>query len=124
MSPMTVSFMDAVFLELQIQIRVGKSTGTPMLEGSDVARLRFQLAPDLATPPAVFEALARPCYLLNQRNVLPSLVVTRTVSTMQRIEDAQLRPSAPRSGFATYAEHNDLLLQQSSSGPILCLPRK
>src|SRR5262245_20758991 len=32
--------MDAVILELQIQIGVGKATGTPMLEGHDVAGLR------------------------------------------------------------------------------------
>ena len=36
--------IDAVPLELQMQIGFGKATGTPMLEG----RLRLQLAPDLA----------------------------------------------------------------------------
>src|SRR5206468_8215578 len=76
--------MDAVFLELQIQIRVGETTGTPMLEGHDFARLRLELAADLATPHAVFEALSRPSCLLDRRNVLPSLVVALTVTTMQR----------------------------------------
>jgi hypothetical protein len=36
--------MDAMFLELQTQIRVGETTGTPMLEGHDFARLRLELA--------------------------------------------------------------------------------
>ena len=49
--------MDAVFLELQIQIRVRKATGTPVLLGHDVARLRFELTANLATPRAVFERL-------------------------------------------------------------------
>ena len=53
--------------------------------------MRFELAADLATPRAVFERLVRPRRLLNGRYVLPSLVVARTVSTMQRIEDAKLR---------------------------------
>src|SRR5262249_37117892 len=67
--------MDAVFLELQIQIRVGEATGTPMLEGHDFARLRLEPAADLATPRAIFEGPMRPGCLLNRRNVLPGLVV-------------------------------------------------
>jgi hypothetical protein len=56
--------MDAVFLELQIQIRVGEPTGPPMLEGHDVARVRRELAADLAPPRAVCEALSQPRCLL------------------------------------------------------------
>src|SRR5262245_2040081 len=83
--------MDAVLLELQIQIRVGEATGTPMLGGDDLAWVRLELGTDLATPRAVFEALACPRCPRNGRNVLPSLVVARTVSMMQRIEDSKLR---------------------------------
>ena len=50
--------MNAVFLELQIQIRVRETTGTPMLVGDDFARLRLELAADLATPRAVYGAFA------------------------------------------------------------------
>src|SRR5262245_21949497 len=82
--------MDAMVLELQVQIRVGEATGTPMLRGDDLSRLRLELATDLATPRAVFEGLMRPRCLLNGRNVLPSLIVARTVSMMQRIEDPKL----------------------------------
>ena len=49
--------VDAVLLELQIQIRVGETAGTPMLEGHDIARSRLELRADLATPRAVFERL-------------------------------------------------------------------
>src|SRR6202035_4226697 len=80
--------MDAVFLELQIQIRVGETTGTPMFLGNDFARLRHELVADLAAPGAVFEGLSRPGCLLNGRNVLPSFVVARAVSMMQSVEDA------------------------------------
>ena len=83
--------MDAVLLEQQIQICIGKATRTPMLRGDYLAWLRLELGTDFATPRAVFEALSLPRCLLNGRNVLPSLVVTRTVSTMQRIEDPKLR---------------------------------
>src|SRR5262245_1427169 len=83
--------MNAMRFELQIQICVGKATGTPMLEGDDIAWLRFEFAADLATPRAVFEGLTRPRCLLDRRDVFPGLVVAGTVSTMQRIEDAQLR---------------------------------
>lgn len=37
--------MNAMRFELQIQIGVGKATGTPMLEGHDIARLRFGFGP-------------------------------------------------------------------------------
>src|SRR4030095_153656 len=80
--------VDAVLFELQIQIRIGKAAGTPMFGGHDITRLRFEFAADLATPRAVFECLSRPGGLLNRRNVLPSLVVARVISTMQRIENA------------------------------------
>src|SRR5262249_589779 len=60
--------MDAVFLELHIQIRVGEATGPPMLQGHDIARLRCELTADLATPRAEFEGLSRPRCLLNRRN--------------------------------------------------------
>src|SRR5208337_2620772 len=83
--------MDAVLLELQIQIRVGEATRTPMLGGDNLVWLGLELGTDLATPRAVFEALSLPRCLLNGRNVLPSLVVARTVSMMQRVEDAKPR---------------------------------
>src|ERR1700694_3774063 len=64
-----------------------------MLEGHDIARLRLELAADLATPRAVLEGLSRPRCLLNWRNVLPSLVVASAIATMQRIENADVRLS-------------------------------
>src|SRR6266403_3304669 len=45
----------------------------------------------LATPRAVFEGLSLPPRLLDRRNVLPGLVVARTISMMQCIEDPKLR---------------------------------
>src|SRR5262249_42548464 len=86
--------MNAMPFKLQIQISVGKATGTPMLEGHDVARLRYEFAADLAAPRPVFEGLSRPRCLLDRRDVLPGLVVTGTVPMMQRIEDA--KPRLPR----------------------------
>src|SRR5215510_5378203 len=85
--------MDAVFLELQIQICVSKATGTPMFQGHDVARLRCEFAADLTAPRPVFEGLVRPGRLLDRRNVLPGLIVARAISMMQRIEDAKPRLS-------------------------------
>jgi len=52
--------VDAVLFELQIQICVGKATGTPMLRGDNFARLRLESETDVATPGAVFEALSHP----------------------------------------------------------------
>ena len=49
--------VNPVLLELQIQIRVGETAGTPMLEGHDIARSRLELRADFATPRAVFERL-------------------------------------------------------------------
>src|SRR5262249_47993446 len=85
--------LNAMPFELQIQISVGESTGTPMLEGHDVARLRRQFAADLSAPRPVFEGLMRPSCLLNRSNVLPGLVVAWTVAMMQRIENANFRPA-------------------------------
>src|SRR6516225_3917233 len=85
-----------MLFELQIQIRVGKAAGTPMLEGHDIAlaRLRLEFAADLAAPRAVSEGLSQPRCLLDGRNVVPGLIVAWAVSMMQRIEDA--KPRLPR----------------------------
>ena len=76
---LTNELIDTIFPELQIQIRFGKATRTPMLEGH------------LATPRAVCEGPMRPSCLLDRRNVSPGLVVAWTVAVMQRIEDPKLR---------------------------------
>src|SRR5262249_13535806 len=83
--------VDAVFLELQIQIRVGEAAGAPMLRHDNLAWLGLELGTKLATPGAIFEALPLPRCFLNGRDVLPGLVVTRPVSMMRHIEDAKLR---------------------------------
>ena len=83
--------MDAVLLELQIQICVGKATGTPMLCGDNLAWLGRELGADLAAPSAVFEALVHPRCLLNGGDVLPGLIVAWAVSMMHGIEDPKLR---------------------------------
>jgi hypothetical protein len=90
--------VDAMLFEQQVQVRVGKAAGAPMLLGYDVARLRLKLAADFSTPRSVFEALVRPGCLLDGRNVLPSLVVARAVAPMQRIEDSK---PAFRAAFRT-----------------------
>src|SRR5262245_14453648 len=60
-----------------------------MLEGHHISGVRCEFAADLAAPRAVLEGLALPRGLLHWRDVRPGLVVTRTVSMMQRIEHAQ-----------------------------------
>src|SRR5262245_7769034 len=60
-----------------------------MLEGHNIARMRYEFAADFAAPRSVLEGLVQPRGLLNGRDVLPGLVITRTVSVMQRIEHAQ-----------------------------------
>src|SRR6516225_7339507 len=87
--------MNAMLLKLQIQISISKATGTPVLEGYEVAWLKCEFGADLATPRSLFDGLSRPSCLLNRSNVLPGLVVAWTVAMMQRIEDAKLR--LPRS---------------------------
>jgi len=62
-----------------------------MLRGDNLSRLRLEFGTDLATPRAAFEALVHPRCLLNGRDVFPRLVVARTVSMMQGIEDPKLR---------------------------------
>src|SRR5262245_20844938 len=81
--------MDAMLLELQIQIRVGEAAGTPMLRGDDLAWPGREFGSDLAAPSAVREAFAPPGSILDGRNVLPSLVVAWTVPVMHRKEDPQ-----------------------------------
>jgi len=71
-----------------------------MLRGDNFAWLRLESCADLTTPRAMFEALVQPAGFLDGRNVLPDLVVARTVSMMQRIENA--KPRLPRT-FGTEA---------------------
>jgi len=63
-------FVNAVILELQIQIRVGETAGTPMLRAHDITRVRLELSTDLAARCAVFERLPRPSCLLNWRKMM------------------------------------------------------
>jgi hypothetical protein len=61
-----------------------------------------------------------PCRLLYGRNVFPSLVVARTVTTMQSIEDPKLR--LPRRVQDLQHMRNAVisLLQQPECGPVFC----
>jgi hypothetical protein len=86
--------VDAVPLELEIQVGVGKAARAPVFERHDIARLRGEFAANLAAPRAVLEGLSRPRGLLNRSDVLPCLVVPGTISTMQRVEHA--KPGSPR----------------------------
>src|SRR6516162_10630984 len=83
--------MDAVFLELQVQVGVGKATGTPVFLRDNLTRRRHEFGTELATPGAVFEAPVLPRGSLNRRNVSPRFVVACTIPMMHGIEDAKLR---------------------------------
>src|SRR5262249_49310606 len=83
--------MDSVFLKLHIQISVCKSTRAPMLRRDDVARVRLEPGTNLATPCAVFKGLAGQTSFLDRRDIFPSFIIARTVTTMHRIENAELR---------------------------------
>src|SRR5215472_708688 len=78
-----------MLLELQVQVGVREAARTPMLERNNISWLWFEFGAELAAPLPVFEALVHPRGLLHRRDVLPGLVVTRTVSMMDRIEHAQ-----------------------------------
>src|SRR5262249_49198213 len=82
--------MDAVLLELQVQVGVGEAAGTPVFLCDNLTWLRHEFGTELATPRAVFEALVLPGGSLNRRNVGPRFVVACTISMMHGIEDAQL----------------------------------
>lgn len=97
-------------LEQQVQICIGEATGTPMLEGHDFARLRFESVADLATSRAIFEGLMRPSCLLDRRNVFLGIVVARTIATMQRIENSKLRLPRKIVIWIDHEECSDLLV--------------
>ena len=67
--------MDAVLLELQIQVGIGEAAGAPVFRGHDFARTRHELGTNLTAPRAVFKTLVPPRCLLNRCDVLPGLVV-------------------------------------------------
>src|ERR1700726_3123803 len=73
--------------ESHIQIGVRKATGTPMLLGHDVARMRRKLGAELAAPSSIFKRLSRPGCFLNRRGVLPGFVVARAEPMMHRTEN-------------------------------------
>src|SRR5262245_46243905 len=56
--------LNATVFKLQIQICIGKTTGTPMLGGNNFAWLRLESTADLAAPRAVFKAFPLPCCFL------------------------------------------------------------
>src|SRR5499427_6697582 len=83
--------MDAVLLELQVQVSVGEATGTPVFLGDNLTWHRHEFGTELATPCAVFEGLVLPRGSLNRRNVGPCFVVACAIPMMHGIEDAKLR---------------------------------
>src|SRR5262249_41558399 len=83
--------MDAVLLELQVQVGVGEATGTPVFLRDNLTWRRHEFGTELATPCAAFEGLVLPRGALNRRHVGPRFVVARTISMMHGIEDAKLR---------------------------------
>src|SRR5262249_54218576 len=83
--------MDAVLLELQIQVGVGETAGAPMFLRDDLTRRRHEFGAEFTAPGAVFEALVLPRRPLDRRDVLPRLVIARTVAMMHGIEDPKLR---------------------------------
>src|SRR6516162_5588044 len=80
-----------MLLKLQIEVGVGKSAGTPVFLGHNVAWLRRKFGADLATPGAVFKGLSQPSCLLDRCNVLPGFIVAWTVSMMQGIKNTKPR---------------------------------
>src|SRR5262245_32773064 len=62
-----------------------------MLSGDNLTRLGLEFGTDLATPSTVFKGFSPPRCPLNRHNILPSLVVARSVSMMHCIEDWKLR---------------------------------
>src|SRR5262245_31401138 len=62
-----------------------------MLCDDNLTWLRREFGTDLATPGTVFEAFSPPRCPLDRRNILPGLVVARSISMMHRIEDPKLR---------------------------------
>src|SRR5262245_54930794 len=113
--------MDAVLLELQIQIGVGEAAGAPMLAGDDLARLEREFGTDLAAPCAVFETLSQPCRPLDGRDVLPGFA--------DGIDDASRRtpetpPVARRSGPPAYEERSCSPPRPPECEARACRPRR
>src|SRR5215475_10420754 len=82
--------MDAMFLELQVQVGVGEAAGTPVFLCNNLTWRRHEFFTELATPCPEFEALPLPRGSLNRRNVSPRFVVACTIPMMHGIEDAKL----------------------------------
>src|SRR5262245_5626673 len=58
--------VDAVLLQLQIKICVGKAARAPMLLGHNLSGLRREFVADFAAPRAIFKGLSLPASLLNR----------------------------------------------------------
>ncbi len=71
--------LNAVPPQLIVQVSVGETARTPVLERCDIARLRREFAANLAAPRAVLKCLAQPRAFLNGSDVLPGLVIAGTV---------------------------------------------
>src|SRR6516165_4941632 len=63
--------MDAVLLDLQVQVGIGEATGTPVFLCHNFTWCRHEFGTELATPCAVFEGLMLPRGSLNRRNIGP-----------------------------------------------------
>jgi hypothetical protein len=82
--------MNAVFLELQIEIGVGESTGAPMFERNGFPGKRRKLGAKFTAPGSILESLVLPRAGLDWRDVLPGLLVAGTIAMMWCNEHSQL----------------------------------
>src|SRR5262249_17953876 len=83
--------MDAVLLELQVQVGVGEAAGTPVFLCHNLTWLRHEFGTELATPCAVFEALMLPPSSLIRTHVPTCFVGCSMIPMMHGREDAKLR---------------------------------
>src|SRR5262245_5822190 len=90
-SPMMISRWIACFLSCKSKRVLAK----PLEHQLSVATISpgsgAKLGTDLTAPAAVCEALVHPRGFLNGRNILPRLIVARTISMMHGIEDPKFR---------------------------------
>ena len=117
-------FVNAVLLELQIQIRVGKAAGTPMLRGDDIARAEVRTR----------RGSRRPRYRIRTTSATMLLsesarCTSRSRSRQDDIADASHRKPgyrffAPLQESAAYEEHTGSLRRRPLCDPRSCRPRK
>src|SRR5271155_2380738 len=100
-------FPDTVLLELEVKIRIGEATLSPMLVNDDITFPRAEFRVEFSAPSAAFENLILLDHHLRPGPLLPVFIITLLVTAVGQDEDFEPGGSSRWDQLTQVTEHVD-----------------